>query len=186
MSIHKKLFEFAKLSEPIGKDAVNPHFKNRYASLDKIQEIIKPWLEKSGIVVVHSVKDNMVVTTIAEQDGVEMISSCFPFSTTGRSQEIGSAMTYAKRYNLSALLNLTIDDSIDEDDDGEKDRNYQDKKIDWLSDDEYNSVISAIGAGKYDGMNGQQIVSKIRAKKAVNKAQESGIDKAASIRVGNK
>ena len=56
----------------------------------------------------------MLVTTLWHSSG-QWISSEYPLPSSGRPQEIGSAITYARRYSLSAI----VGNSADEDDDAE-------------------------------------------------------------------
>jgi hypothetical protein len=39
--------------QPIGKDATNPHFRNKYASLDAIMEAVRPLLAANGLSLVQ-------------------------------------------------------------------------------------------------------------------------------------
>ena len=109
-SITSALLEFQKKRIKITKGAVNPHFKSKYADLPSIIEAISPALNEIGLVVSHRVVNSELVTTV-RKDG-DAIDSCFPLFGT-KPQEFGSSITYAKRYNLGALLNLDIDDDDD-------------------------------------------------------------------------
>jgi hypothetical protein len=116
--IYSALAKFAKDCKGISKDSENSFFKkpdgtkSKYASLSAIQTGIKEPLEKAGLILVHSVQVDAVTTTVYADDG-SFVSSTFPF-ILGKPQENGSAVTYAKRYNTAALLNL----DTDADDDG--------------------------------------------------------------------
>ena len=118
----KALAKFNTLCGPIVKDASNPFFKSKYATLDAIQEHIRKPLAEAGLVVSQPTKCSegqaMVVSTVYHVESGESIYSEFPV-VVGKhtAQDYGSAVTYAKRYSLTGLLNLTIQD---EDDDGNK------------------------------------------------------------------
>jgi hypothetical protein len=118
----KALAKFNTLCGPIVKDASNPFFKSKYATLDAIQEHIRKPLAEAGLVVSQPTKCSegqaMVVSTLFHVESGESIYSEFPV-VVGKhtAQDYGSAVTYAKRYSLTGLLNLTIQD---EDDDGNK------------------------------------------------------------------
>jgi hypothetical protein len=115
------LQQFHLECKPVVKDSNNPFFKSKYATLDSIQEHIRPILQKCGLVVsqpteINEVAGTFVRTTVYHVASGESISSVFPVVTTkATAQEYGSAVSYAKRYSLSGLLNITIQD---EDDDG--------------------------------------------------------------------
>jgi len=109
-----KLLEIQKLLVKVKKWWVNPHFKSKYITLDWLLETIIPLCNERDILIRHATKDQEVVTTIT--DGSEEIVSSFPIGDISNPQKIGSAITYAKRYNLWQLFNIVTD----EDDDGNK------------------------------------------------------------------
>lgn len=101
---------------PLNK--VNPHFKSRYADLAGIRDTVMPALTKHGLSVVQLVKrDEMgaYLQTVLMHTSGESIASEHPImADPGHPQKFGSALTYARRYSLSALCCI----SADEDDDG--------------------------------------------------------------------
>lgn len=116
----KALVGFQSECPAVKKSADNPFFKSKYATLDAIQHHIQPYLTKYGLVVIQKniTNDNglYVMTEVYEAGNNESISSVFPIIVQKNTpQEYGSAVSYAKRYSLSGLLNLII---ADEDDDG--------------------------------------------------------------------
>lgn len=118
--ILKKLASFNAKCPPVKKASDNPFFKSKYASLDEIQKHIHPYLQAEGLVVVqaNAVIDGAlyVETSLFDADSAEVIKSIFPIVVTkSSSQEYGSAVSYAKRYSLTGILNLIV---VDEDDDG--------------------------------------------------------------------
>lgn len=115
----KALHKFSTSVTPITKDANNPYFKSKYASLEHIQEHIKIALLDSGLVVVQKniILDNClyVETKVIHVDSGEFEVSIFPVVVAKQdAQSYGSAVSYAKRYSLTGLLNLTIQDSDDD------------------------------------------------------------------------
>jgi hypothetical protein len=106
--------------EPVAKDSENPHFRNRYASLDSILDYVRPLLSSHGLALVQGGGDLingglMVTTTIVHESG-QWISSSFEMPLDKQTpQAAGSAITYGKRYGVTAILGL----SADEDDDGQ-------------------------------------------------------------------
>jgi len=142
----KALANFQSKIKPIKKDANNPFFKSTYASLDHIQEHIKPTLIECGLVVIQRNVFNdqlFVETKILEVESGEWESSIFPVVVTKNdAQSYGSAVSYAKRYSLSGLLNLTIQDL---DDDGNKAVEPVKAETIWLTDDQFNKTLQADG-----------------------------------------
>ena len=110
----------AALSEikSVTKDAKNPFLKNKYASLDAIIEASKPALAKHGLTAMQTVNEGGVETYILHTSG-EWVSSDYikimPEVSKGLSlaQAVGVATTYAKRYQLGALLNISTDEDTD-------------------------------------------------------------------------
>ena len=101
----------------IKKDSNNPFFKSKYASLDTIIETTKPILNKHGLVIVQCCHENGVTTTLFHTSG-QFLQSAFsiePESTKSlsKAQAQGVAITYNRRYSLSAMLNLATDEDVD-------------------------------------------------------------------------
>lgn len=106
----------------IGKDADNPYHKSKYASLEHIWEVIKPELGKNNLTVVQlpvSKEDKAGVRTLIlhESGGVLAAELLLPIPEKGLgAQGVGSCISYARRYSLTAALGIVVGD---EDDDGE-------------------------------------------------------------------
>lgn len=113
----------------IAKDATNPHFKSRFASLGAIIEAVRPVLAKHKLAIVQGatlpesdanakVTGFSVETMLVHESG-EWICATLPVPLAKADpQGAGAAMTYGRRYGLSALLSL----NTDEDDDGNSQR----------------------------------------------------------------
>lgn len=128
--IHKKLLEFQKLGITIEKDAVNPHFKNSYSSLNEVLAKVKKPLNELGIVILQTPNaigsDNFLRTTLFDTEDESFVESYTPFINTTDMQKLGGAITYARRYSLIAMLGLE-----DEDDDGNKASAKKEEVIDF-------------------------------------------------------
>ena len=97
----------------VSKEGVNPHFKSKYITLEAIVNVVDPLMRGEGLVVTHACKGGLLTTTIHEIDSGDSLSSEFPVNTTAKPQEVGSTFSYAKRYNLSSLLNIVADRDTD-------------------------------------------------------------------------
>lgn len=121
-SISELAKAFAKtqqeLKQPL-KDAENPFFKSTYVPLENVAESITEAATKNGLSFSQepSFDDNMViVTTLVMHSSGEWIEYA-PLKmkpVKNDPQAFGSAITYAKRYALSAIFGVTSD----KDDDG--------------------------------------------------------------------
>lgn len=96
----------------------NPHFKNKYADLASVLDTIRKPLADQGLSVTQTTEMRAgtfcLVTTLRHASG-QWIASEYPLPQTARPQELGSALTYARRYSLSAIACI----AADEDDDAE-------------------------------------------------------------------
>jgi hypothetical protein len=94
---------------------VNPHFKSRYADLAGIRDTVIPSLSKHGISVAQmtAVTDTglTVATRLMHKSG-QWLESTYPVSYD-KPQAMGSAITYARRYSLSAICCISADDDDD-------------------------------------------------------------------------
>jgi len=105
--------------KPAQFNRINPHFKSRFADLNSCMEACKQPLAENGLCVMQLPEQvegkDILVTMLAHSSG-QWITSEYPLLAAKMdSQGFGSAMTYAKRYSLCALLGIVAD----EDDDGE-------------------------------------------------------------------
>jgi hypothetical protein len=106
--LQEKLLEFQKRVQAIKKDGTNPHFKTTYATLTQIISEVKPILSELGIVLTQPLADGYVITTLT--CGTERVESSLPLPVTLNPQQMGSAITYYRRYTLASLLALEVED----------------------------------------------------------------------------
>lgn len=106
--------------EPAKFNRINPHFKNRYADFTSIMDACRKPLSENGLSVMQyceTISEKLCLVTMLAHISGQWMKSFFPLNPKNLdSQSIGSAMTYAKRYSLSAMLGIVSDE---EDDDGE-------------------------------------------------------------------
>lgn len=104
---------------PVHKDSANPHFKSSFASLGAICSAVLPALTANDIAVIQS-GDNAddagteVATRLLHVSGQWIETRVRMPMDKANPQGAGSALTYGRRYGLSAALCLVAD----EDDDG--------------------------------------------------------------------
>lgn len=96
------------------KDANNPHFKSRYADLAAVWSAVREPLSANGLSVVQTVAqgDGTVgVRSLLLHASGEWISSLLEMPVAQKTpQGYGSALTYARRYALAALVGIAQDD----------------------------------------------------------------------------
>ena len=109
-TLNSKLLDFQKRVGIVKKDSKNPHFKNTYASLTQILGEVKPLLTECGLVLVQPISLDGVGTTIIDCETNEKIETIISLPSNLNPQQLGSAITYFRRYTLASLLALEIDD----------------------------------------------------------------------------
>jgi hypothetical protein len=88
-----------------------------YASLDKILDSVRGPLSANGLALVQLLSGDGLRTELRHAEG-GVIGSTFPLPTVpGKVQEIGSLLTYLRRYAVLAILSLAPEE---DDDDGAK------------------------------------------------------------------
>jgi hypothetical protein len=105
----------------VEKAGTNPHFKNTYAELPDVIDVVIPILNKNGIVVIQLPTESQfpnvlaMTTLLLHAESGESISgtAILPLGKEDP-QGYGGALTYARRYALMSALGLKAAD-----DDGE-------------------------------------------------------------------
>jgi len=99
------------------KNSVNPHLKSRYADLSSVLESCRDALVSNGFCILQKSGQDQygpfVQTILYHESGEELESTIYLVNPKGDMQGLGSAITYARRYNLLILTGL-----VPEDDDG--------------------------------------------------------------------
>jgi len=103
----------------VAKTATNPHFKSAYVPLEEVMAAAKEALHARGIAILQSTEDEdaagfNLVTTLLHTSGQWISGRVRMPLDKATPQAAGSAITYGRRYGLSALLGIVAD----EDDDG--------------------------------------------------------------------
>ena len=108
----KALAKFHASVGKIKKDAKNPFFKSNYASLSHILEEISQPLHDAGLVISQFPDGDGLVTMLIHADSGQYISSAYtmPVAKANDPQALGSSISYARRYSVSSILSLNIDD----------------------------------------------------------------------------
>ena len=96
------------------KDSTNPHFKSSYADLASVWDACRKALTGNGLSVVQGpVSDEGrvgVTTMLMHSSGQWLESTFFMRPTKDDPQGAGSALTYARRYALAAMVGVAPED----------------------------------------------------------------------------
>ena len=116
-NLAKALVKAMAQIEGATKDSVNSHFRNRYADLASVTDAIKKPLNDNGLAysqIIHRLEGGIGVETIIIHESGETMSNGITFVPAPKNDPhgYGSALTYARRYSLSACFGV-----IQEDDD---------------------------------------------------------------------
>lgn len=107
----------AELSNP-KNTADNPFFKSKYAPLNEILNEVRPLLSKHGLAIIQntmSIEDRIGIQTIIIHSSGENIASDILLLKADKdtAQGQGSAITYGRRYQVSAMLSIASEDDDD-------------------------------------------------------------------------
>lgn len=96
---------------------VNPHFKSKYADLSAVREATMPALTKHGLAIIQmpTLKDGrlVLISRLIHKSG-QVVAECeYPLTTDGKPQQVGSEITYARRYTWAALCGIASDEDDD-------------------------------------------------------------------------
>ena len=101
------------------EDAHNPHFKSTYATLASVWGACRVALAKNELAVVQipfaDGPQVSVTTVLMHSSGADVSGTITMTARDASPQSIGSAITYGRRYGLSAMVGVAPSD----DDDGE-------------------------------------------------------------------
>ena len=103
----------------ITKEGKNPAFRSKYVTLDSILDTLRPILTSNGLMLTQGSTPPWGVESITVESRIihtsgEWISTTVTIPVTKPDAHgLGSALTYGRRYSVSALLAI----SADEDDD---------------------------------------------------------------------
>lgn len=154
-NIAAALITFHVKVDKVKKDANNPFFKSKYASLSNILEAINTPMNESGLSFVQfPTGENGLSTLLMHADSGEYLQADYTMRPVKDDpQGKGSVITYQRRYALAAILGL----NIDEDDDGntathggKTPADAEENNKPWLNENtaEFNGAVEKMKAGK--------------------------------------
>jgi hypothetical protein len=132
------------------KDSSNPHFKSKYADLASVWDACREALTANGLSIVQatepSERQEVVVVTCLLHTSGEWISSRLALPVQkGDAQGFGSALTYARRYSLAAMVGVAP-----EDDDGNAATRSAPNGGGKICEHEVSEILDLINAGAVD------------------------------------
>ena len=149
--IAKALSEFQSNLPKIEKDAnVNlGSYSFSYAPLETIIQAIKPLLKQTGLSFLHVMNDSILECIILHSSGQCINTGGIAIKMSNKMQDMGSSMTYARRYTLCAALGIVAEDDDDgNSSDGNKIESLDNRK--WLNKNTpvWDKAVEGIKTGK--------------------------------------
>ncbi len=110
----KALIKVQQTIKPVVKDAENPFFKSHYATLGAVYDGCREALADNGFAVTQSTGfaegHFVLITTLLHESGQVVSGSYLIKPEKDTPQGYGSAITYARRYALAALVGIVTED----------------------------------------------------------------------------
>lgn len=110
MNIYQKLSALKSEIGTLKKNAKNPHFKNSYIDLSGLLDAVEPLMQAHGLLLLQPITDGVVWTEIVDIESAEKLTSNISLPIGVNPQQLGSAITYYRRYTLQSLLSLSAED----------------------------------------------------------------------------
>jgi hypothetical protein len=161
LTLHQKLHRAKLAIGKVTKNAQSHHSK--YADLNAILDAVEPVLQENGLLLIQPIHGNSVCTQIVDIDSGAILESCMDLPQGITPQQMGSAITYYRRYTLQSALSLQAVD-----DDGQqasKDQPTETKK-ESLSDARFKAALESISKGEFT-------TEQLKAKFYLTKEQEA-------------
>ena len=110
-SLYRKVWDAKREIGKVYKNAQSHH--SRYADLNAILDTVEPVLFSFGLIIMQPIRDNKVITQLIDIDSGDMVESSIELPAINNPQQMGSAISYFRRYTLSSLLSISTTDDDD-------------------------------------------------------------------------
>jgi hypothetical protein len=162
LTLHQKLHRAKLAIGKVTKNAMSHHSK--YADLNAILSTVEPVLLENGLLLIQPIQGNSVCTQIVDINySGAMIESCMELPQGITPQQMGSAITYYRRYTLQSALSLQ---AVDDDGQQASKETPIETKKESLSTERFNNALAKIKANEYT-------VEELKAKFYLTKEQEA-------------
>jgi hypothetical protein len=161
LTLHQKLHRAKLAIGKVVKNAMSHHSK--YADLNAILSTVEPVLLENGLLLIQPIQGNSVCTQIVDIDSGAMLESCMDLPQGITPQQMGSAITYYRRYTLQSALSLQ---AIDDDAEAASKPSPTETKKESLSTERFNNALAKIKANEFT-------VEELKAKFYLTKEQEA-------------
>lgn len=119
-NVHSAILKAQQAFDPVLKDAVNPAFRSRYATLSSVLAAVEPAMFKHGLLMLGSLRSEPLdsggiiiyvgLDIIHADSGEKVAAELGLLPAKLDPQGIGSAISYGRRYLLMTMLGLAAED----------------------------------------------------------------------------
>jgi hypothetical protein len=170
------LMTFQTKMKSLKRDSTNPFFKKKYCSLHNILENISIPLGECNLAFTQLPDEEHLTTILIHTESGEYIQTSYSIKPVKADpQSTGSAITYARRYALTAILGLDIED----DDDGNAASDKEERQAGsispnpkaevngseqppWISEAQFKKVLERIQKGDKEAYESAKKVFRIK------------------------
>lgn len=103
-------------SREVAVNSQRGSYKFKYAELNEILNLVRPVMAKHGLSLVQSTSGDgvsvTVTTTLLHKSG-QYLESAVPCARPEKMQELGSAITYLRRYSITGILGIAGEEDDD-------------------------------------------------------------------------
>ena len=162
LTLHQKLHRAKLAIGKVTKNAMSHHSK--YADLNAILSTVEPVLLENGLILIQPIQGNSVCTQIVDINySGAMIESCMELPQGITPQQMGSAITYYRRYTLQSALSLQ---AVDDDGQQASKETPTETKKESLSEARFKAALESISKGEFT-------TEQLKAKFYLTKEQEA-------------
>src|SRR5688572_25944003 len=105
------LEKIARIQDKIGKLTKDTKgFNYKYFDINQLLEKLRPLLREENLLLTQPIKNGNVYSCINDLETTEEIFSEIKLPENVKPQDLGSAITYYRRYSLVSLLALEAED----------------------------------------------------------------------------
>jgi hypothetical protein len=108
--IAKALSQLQGRLSAVTRDAKNPYFSSKYATLAAVRGTINPLLCEFGLALTQLPNGDFLTSLLVHTSGQWIRSDAKILNTKGDAQGMGSAITYASRYAAMSILGIAAED----------------------------------------------------------------------------
>ena len=110
LTFYERVLNAKKEIGIVTKNAKNPHFKNTYADVNAIISEVEPVLLNHNLILLQPIIEGKQFTIIQDAFSDTKLESYLDLPLNMNPQQMGSAITYFRRYTLQSLLSLRAED----------------------------------------------------------------------------